>query len=145
MLYFLSLPLKIRLVMVKSSGSRSYYCWSIFPLLVPAPNEFVSLAEMEDALLKNLFQGYQRWVRPIQRANDTIKVRFGLKISQLVDVVRRHTHVQTDWHQFATPVKSGFLSLNETKFEFYTTFSLSVFLWDLLATSKVKNIASLAL
>lgn len=50
---------------------------------------------MEDALLKNLFQGYQRWVRPIQRANDTIKVRFGLKISQLVDVVRRHTHTHT--------------------------------------------------
>ncbi|KAJ0002976.1 hypothetical protein NQD34_008125 [Periophthalmus magnuspinnatus] len=52
----------------------------------PAKNEFVSLAEMEDALLKNLFQGYQRWVRPIQRANDTVRVRFGLKISQLVDV-----------------------------------------------------------
>uniref|UniRef100_A0A3B4GJ53 Cholinergic receptor, nicotinic, beta 3b (neuronal) n=1 Tax=Pundamilia nyererei TaxID=303518 RepID=A0A3B4GJ53_9CICH len=61
-----------------------------------SPNEFVSLAEMEDALLKNLFQGYQRWVRPIQRANDTIKVRFGLKISQLVDVVRRHTHTHTN-------------------------------------------------
>lgn len=61
---------------------------SKFSFLVPAKNEFVSLAEMEDALLKNLFQGYQRWVRPIQRANDTIKVRFGLKISQLVDVVR---------------------------------------------------------
>lgn len=46
---------------------------------------------MEDALLRNLFQGYQRWVRPIQHANDTIKVRFGLKISQLVDVVRQPT------------------------------------------------------
>ncbi|MED6255753.1 hypothetical protein ILYODFUR_031405 [Ilyodon furcidens] len=53
-----------------------------------SPSTFISLAEMEDALLKNLFQGYQRWVRPIQRANDTVKVRFGLKISQLVDVVR---------------------------------------------------------
>lgn len=59
---------------------------------VPAPKAFVSLAEMEDALLKNLFQGYQRWVRPIQRDNDTIKVRFGLKISQLVDVVSTHIH-----------------------------------------------------
>lgn len=63
-------------------------------VVITAPNEFVSLAEMEDALLKNLFQGYQRWVRPIQRANDTVKVRFGLKISQLVDVVRINT--QTD-------------------------------------------------
>uniref|UniRef100_A0A665XG31 Cholinergic receptor, nicotinic, beta 3b (neuronal) n=1 Tax=Echeneis naucrates TaxID=173247 RepID=A0A665XG31_ECHNA len=59
---------------------------SLFTSLTPS--EFVSLAETEDSLLKNLFQGYQRWVRPIQRANDTVKVRFGLKISQLVDVVR---------------------------------------------------------
>lgn len=43
---------------------------------------------MEDSLLRNLFRGYQKWVRPVQHANDTITVRFGLKISQLVDVVR---------------------------------------------------------
>ncbi|TKS69209.1 Neuronal acetylcholine receptor subunit non-alpha-3 GFN-alpha-3 [Collichthys lucidus] len=48
--------------------------------------DFVSLAEMEDSLLRNLFKGYQKWVRPVQHANDTITVRFGLKISQLVDV-----------------------------------------------------------
>ena len=60
-------------------------------LFVPGQSEFVSLAEMEDLLLRNLFQGYQRWVRPIQHSNSTIRVRFGLKISQLVDVVR-NTH-----------------------------------------------------
>lgn len=49
------------------------------------------MAEMEDTLLRNLFRGYQKWVRPVLHANDTITVRFGLKISQLVDVVR-HTH-----------------------------------------------------
>lgn len=49
----------------------------------------MSLAEMEDSLLRNLFKGYQKWVRPVQHANDTITVRFGLKISQLVDVVRK--------------------------------------------------------
>lgn len=64
---------------------------AVFCLFAPAQSDFVSLAEMEDALLRNLFQGYQRWVRPIQHANDTIKVRFGLKISQLVDVVRQPT------------------------------------------------------
>uniref|UniRef100_A0A674NYG2 Cholinergic receptor nicotinic beta 3 subunit b n=1 Tax=Takifugu rubripes TaxID=31033 RepID=A0A674NYG2_TAKRU len=58
--------------------------------------EFVSLAEMEDALLRNLFQGYQRWVRPIQHANDTIKVRFGLKISQLVDVDEKNQLMTTN-------------------------------------------------
>ncbi|XP_053735245.1 neuronal acetylcholine receptor subunit non-alpha-2-like [Synchiropus splendidus] len=63
---------------------------------IDASSEFVSLAEMEDALLKNLFQGYQRWVRPIQRANDTIRVRFGLKISQLVDVDEKNQLMTTN-------------------------------------------------
>ncbi|CAL9706954.1 unnamed protein product [Knipowitschia caucasica] len=62
----------------------------------PAKNEFVSLAEMEDALLKNLFQGYQRWVRPIQRVNDTVRVRVGLKISQLVDVDEKNQLMTTN-------------------------------------------------
>ncbi|XP_038660160.1 neuronal acetylcholine receptor subunit beta-3-like isoform X2 [Scyliorhinus canicula] len=44
------------------------------------------LAEIEDTLLKNLFRGYQKWVRPVRNATDTIKVKFGLEISQLVDV-----------------------------------------------------------
>lgn len=62
----------------------------------PAQEDFVSLAELEDSLLRNLFRGYQKWVRPVQHANDTITVRFGLKISQLVDVVRpQHMCTQT--------------------------------------------------
>ncbi|XP_039206948.1 neuronal acetylcholine receptor subunit beta-3 isoform X2 [Crotalus tigris] len=47
---------------------------------------FSSFAENEDALLRHLFRGYQKWIRPVKHANDTIKVYFGLKISQLVDV-----------------------------------------------------------
>lgn len=56
--------------------------------VLAAEEDFVSLAELEDSLLRNVFRGYQKWVRPVQHANDTITVRFGLKISQLVDVVR---------------------------------------------------------
>ncbi|XP_068596957.1 neuronal acetylcholine receptor subunit non-alpha-2-like [Brachionichthys hirsutus] len=63
---------------------------------VPAQSEFVSLAEIEASLLRNLFQGYQRWVRPIQHANGTIKVRFGLKISQLVDVDEKNQLMTTN-------------------------------------------------
>ncbi|XP_062380463.1 neuronal acetylcholine receptor subunit non-alpha-2-like isoform X2 [Sardina pilchardus] len=63
---------------------------------IPAPGEFVSLAEMEDLLLRNLFQGYQRWVRPTQHSNDTITVRFGLKISQLVDVDEKNQLMTTN-------------------------------------------------
>lgn len=46
-----------------------------------------SVAEHEDALLRHLFQGYQKCVRPVLNSSDIIKVYFGLKISQLVDVV----------------------------------------------------------
>lgn len=61
---------------------------SLLSCVLPAQEDFVSLAELEDSLLRNVFRGYQKWVRPVQNANDTITVRFGLKISQLVDVVR---------------------------------------------------------
>lgn len=56
-------------------------------MIFAAAAGFSSIAESEDALLRHLFQGYQKWVRPVLNSNDTIKVYFGLKISQLVDVV----------------------------------------------------------
>ncbi|XP_061684648.1 neuronal acetylcholine receptor subunit beta-3a isoform X2 [Syngnathoides biaculeatus] len=61
-----------------------------------AQDDFVSLAELEDSLLRNLFRGYQKWVRPVQHANDTITVRFGLKISQLVDVDEKNQLMTTN-------------------------------------------------
>ncbi|KAJ8411007.1 hypothetical protein AAFF_G00180420 [Aldrovandia affinis] len=63
---------------------------------IEAPGEFVSLALMEDALLRNLFREYQKWVRPVLHANDTITVRFGLKISQLVDVDEKNQLMTTN-------------------------------------------------
>ncbi|XP_051875685.1 neuronal acetylcholine receptor subunit beta-3a isoform X3 [Pristis pectinata] len=54
------------------------------------------LAEMEDTLLKNLFRGYQKWVRPVRNCNDTIKVKFGLEISQLVDVDEKNQLMATN-------------------------------------------------
>ncbi|XP_047935853.1 neuronal acetylcholine receptor subunit beta-3 isoform X2 [Anser cygnoides] len=57
---------------------------------------FSSVAENEDALLRHLFQGYQKWVRPVQNSNDTIKVLFGLKISQLVDVDEKNQLMTTN-------------------------------------------------
>ncbi|XP_055972882.1 neuronal acetylcholine receptor subunit beta-3 [Sorex fumeus] len=55
-----------------------------------------SMAENEDALLRHLFQGYQKWVRPVLNSNDTIKVYFGLKISQLVDVDEKNQLMTTN-------------------------------------------------
>ncbi|XP_031416248.1 neuronal acetylcholine receptor subunit beta-3a isoform X2 [Clupea harengus] len=63
---------------------------------IEAPEEYVSLAELEAALLRNLFKGYQKWVRPVLHANDTITVRFGLKISQLVDVDEKNQLMTTN-------------------------------------------------
>ncbi|XP_028833332.1 neuronal acetylcholine receptor subunit beta-3a isoform X2 [Denticeps clupeoides] len=63
---------------------------------IEAPEDFVSLAELEDTLLRNLFRGYQKWVRPVLHANDTITVRFGLKISQLVDVDEKNQLMTTN-------------------------------------------------
>ncbi|XP_074787719.1 neuronal acetylcholine receptor subunit beta-3 isoform X4 [Athene noctua] len=57
---------------------------------------FSSVAENEDALLKHLFQGYQKWVRPVENSSDTIKVLFGLKISQLVDVDEKNQLMTTN-------------------------------------------------
>ncbi|XP_069633534.1 neuronal acetylcholine receptor subunit beta-3 isoform X3 [Haliaeetus albicilla] len=57
---------------------------------------FSSIAENEDVLLKHLFQGYQKWVRPVENSNDTIKVLFGLKISQLVDVDEKNQLMTTN-------------------------------------------------
>lgn len=47
-----------------------------------------SYAKAEDRLFKYLFGNYQKWVRPVEHLNQTIRVKFGLAISQLVDVVR---------------------------------------------------------
>ncbi|KAM9091090.1 neuronal acetylcholine receptor subunit alpha-5 isoform 1-T1 [Megaptera novaeangliae] len=48
------------------------------------------VAKHEDSLFKDLFQDYERWVRPVEHLNDKIKIKFGLAISQLVDVVGVH-------------------------------------------------------
>ncbi|XP_026872465.2 neuronal acetylcholine receptor subunit beta-3b isoform X2 [Electrophorus electricus] len=61
-----------------------------------APGQFVSMAEREGALLRDLFLGYQRWVRPAEQTNSTVKVRFGLKISQLVDVDEKNQLMTTN-------------------------------------------------
>ncbi|KAJ8778198.1 hypothetical protein J1605_004364 [Eschrichtius robustus] len=66
------------------------------PSCFTAAAGFRSIAEEEDALLRHLFQGYQKWVRPVLHSNDTIKVYFGLKISQLVDVDEKNQLMTTN-------------------------------------------------
>lgn len=47
-------------------------------------------------MFKHLFEDYQRWVRPVERLNDTIKIKFGLAISQLVDVDEKNQLMTTN-------------------------------------------------
>ncbi|KAH0619871.1 hypothetical protein JD844_014243 [Phrynosoma platyrhinos] len=54
------------------------------------------IAKSEDRLFKHLFEDYERWVRPVERLNDTIKVKFGLAISQLVDVDEKNQLMTTN-------------------------------------------------
>lgn len=88
----------------------------------------MSLAEMEDSLLRNLFKGYQKWVRPVQHANDTITVRFGLKISQLVDVVRRR-HPNTHTHRGGMKLVDGLVTVDGPLQLFYPSL-MSQFVQD---------------
>nr|XP_060611695.1 neuronal acetylcholine receptor subunit alpha-5 isoform X2 [Anolis sagrei ordinatus] len=54
------------------------------------------IAKSEDRLFKYLFEDYERWVRPVERLNDTIRVKFGLAISQLVDVDEKNQLMTTN-------------------------------------------------
>lgn len=78
--------MKLQAVGCESSHYASSVNSGSLMILIAAAG-FSSIAENEDALLRHLFQGYQKWVRPVLNSNDTIKVYFGLKLSQLVDVV----------------------------------------------------------
>ncbi|XP_042553649.1 neuronal acetylcholine receptor subunit alpha-5 isoform X2 [Dipodomys spectabilis] len=54
------------------------------------------VAKHEDRLFKDLFQDYERWVRPVEQLNDKIKIKFGLGISQLVDVDEKNQLLTTN-------------------------------------------------
>ncbi|CAK6442362.1 unnamed protein product [Pipistrellus nathusii] len=55
-----------------------------------------SAAKHEDGLLRDLFQDYERWVRPVERLSDRISITFGLAISQLVDVDEKNQLMTTN-------------------------------------------------
>ncbi|KAL1007194.1 hypothetical protein UPYG_G00083300 [Umbra pygmaea] len=55
-----------------------------------------SYAKAEDKLFKSLFINYQKWVRPVEYLNSTVQVKFGLAISQLVDVDEKNQLMTTN-------------------------------------------------
>ncbi|KAL6478710.1 hypothetical protein MHYP_G00121430 [Metynnis hypsauchen] len=61
-----------------------------------APPKLSSYAKTEDKLFKHLFSNYQKWVRPVEDLNGTVRVKFGLAISQLVDVDEKNQLMTTN-------------------------------------------------
>ncbi|TRY93880.1 hypothetical protein DNTS_023787 [Danionella cerebrum] len=60
------------------------------------PPVLSSYAKTEDKLFKHLFNNYQKWVRPVEHLNATVRVKFGLAISQLVDVDEKNQLMTTN-------------------------------------------------
>ncbi|RXN15630.1 neuronal acetylcholine receptor subunit alpha-5-like protein [Labeo rohita] len=63
---------------------------------VIGPPVLSSYAKTEDKLFKHLFSSYQKWVRPVEDLNGTVQVKFGLAISQLVDVDEKNQLMTTN-------------------------------------------------
>ncbi|CAD7669023.1 unnamed protein product [Nyctereutes procyonoides] len=76
--------------------------WALILYPATLPNCCMRLAEPslvakhEDSLFKDLFQDYERWVRPVEHLNDKIKIKFGLALSQLVDVDEKNQLMTTN-------------------------------------------------
>ncbi|XP_016329890.1 neuronal acetylcholine receptor subunit alpha-5-like [Sinocyclocheilus anshuiensis] len=60
------------------------------------PPVLSSYTRTEDKLFKHLFSNYQKWVRPVEDLNRTVQVKFGLAISQLVDVNEKNQLMTTN-------------------------------------------------
>lgn len=69
-------------------GCHTFRCTVFIFFNLSEVPKLSSCAKAEDKLFKYLFGNYQKWVRPVDHLNQTIRVKFGLAISQLVDVVR---------------------------------------------------------
>jgi hypothetical protein len=44
-------------------------------------------SEDEERLVRDLFRGYNKLIRPVQNMTDTVNVKFGLAFVQLINVV----------------------------------------------------------
>uniref|UniRef100_A0A671RF89 Neuronal acetylcholine receptor subunit alpha-2-like n=1 Tax=Sinocyclocheilus anshuiensis TaxID=1608454 RepID=A0A671RF89_9TELE len=50
----------------------------------------------EDDLFKKLFEGYNKWSRPVPNTSDVVIVKFGLSIAQLIDVDEKNQMMTTN-------------------------------------------------
>uniref|UniRef100_A0A673MZB5 Neuronal acetylcholine receptor subunit alpha-2-like n=1 Tax=Sinocyclocheilus rhinocerous TaxID=307959 RepID=A0A673MZB5_9TELE len=67
---------------------------SSFPLAVSCCEKTHS--HTEDDLFKKLFDGYNKWSRPVPNTSDVVIVKFGLSIAQLIDVDEKNQMMTTN-------------------------------------------------
>ncbi|KAI7802192.1 neuronal acetylcholine receptor subunit alpha-5 precursor [Triplophysa rosa] len=79
--------IKLIMPLLLFPGCSSVVCW---------PPVLSCYAKTEDQLFKRLFRNYQKWVRPVEDLNGTVQVKFGLAISQLVDVDEKNQLMTTN-------------------------------------------------
>jgi len=85
---------------------RSYVLESKLPVYVSAVDTFVALvfagdANSEEILVQHLFRsidegGYNKWIRPVERAEQQVTVDFQLILRQLVDIDEKEQLMQTN-------------------------------------------------
>ncbi|KAK2919801.1 neuronal acetylcholine receptor subunit alpha-5 isoform X1 [Channa argus] len=91
-------------MMLRVGGANTYLALLLLPPLLSCCHlchslripKLSSYAKAEDKLFKYLFDNYQKWVRPVEYLNQTIQVKFGLAISQLVDVDEKNQLMTTN-------------------------------------------------
>ena len=49
----------------------------------------VHCSEDEERLVRDLFRGYNKLIRPVENMTHTVAVKFGLAFIQLINVVRK--------------------------------------------------------
>ena len=60
----------------------------------------VQSSDSEEQLFKELFQGYNPLIRPVQNLDDTINVSFSIALLQLISVVEKEQVLKTNvWLQ----------------------------------------------
>ncbi|MBN3325490.1 ACHA5 protein, partial [Atractosteus spatula] len=74
----------------------TFLCYSCYLCNSLGISNLSSYAKTEDKLFKELFRNYQKWVRPVEHLNGTVRVKFGLAISQLVDVDEKNQLMTTN-------------------------------------------------
>lgn len=56
-------------------------------ILISSPRETQAVSSDANRLYEDLMMSYNRFVRPVQNDTDTLQVKLGLRLSQLIDVV----------------------------------------------------------